>query len=362
MKRITIATIALVGLAMWTAEASWAYGPGQGRGQGQGQGQGRGQGVAAGLCDGTGQGVGRGLRNGQGRGQQGRQGQMGQGKGAQRGQQRFCDQQCLFDPDGPPLNDAEKQVLLSMRQEEKLARDVYMTLYDKWQVRAFRNISRAEQRHMNALGRAIDRYDLEDPIEGDGLGVFADPEFAALYEKLVSMGSESLEEALKVGALIEEMDIVDLQEALAEVDHADVKQVYENLMRGSRNHLRSFAGQIEAAGVSYAAQHLTQEEFDKIAASPTEPGKGRKAGRGVGRGAGRGSGRGAGQGKGLAGQGRGMGAGRNGGAGACDCSGQGKARGQAGGRNWRKGDCARGGNGRGSGRSGNGRGSCRRAY
>lgn len=279
MNRITIATIALVGVATLTAYANAAGGPSAGRGPGNRQG-------VAGVCDDRGPGqnarLGTGQRKGQGR---------------------------LFDSAGTPLSEEEEQGLLSMRQEEKLARDVYQAMYEKWRLRAFRNIARAEQQHMNAIGRAIERYDLDDPIADDAPGVFADPKFTALYDELVTRGSASLLEAVKAGALIEEMDIADLREELESTSRPDLQRVYENLLRGSRNHLRAFAGRIKRAGGSYEAEYLSQEDFDRIAASPHEPGTGRKAGNGRGTGQNAGNGRGTGQ---NAGRGGGRGTGRYG--------------------------------------------------
>ena len=293
MNRITIAMIALVGLAAATTYATAAGGPPAGRGQGNRQG------ANTGVYDGTGPGRDRGLGRMQG---------QGRGKDAQSGRK------CLFDQNGAPLSEEEKQGLLSMRQEEKLARDVYLALYDQWQIRTYRNIRNAEQRHMEAIGRAIERYDLDDPITDDTPGVFADPRFTALYDELITKGSVSLLEGLKVGALIEEMDIADLRDELETTNHPDLQRVYENLQRGSRNHLRAFAAQIKNAGGSYEAQYLAQEDFDKIASSRWERGNGRKAGRGNGQGAGRGLRASNGQGRGMRSgrQGNRPGAGRNG--------------------------------------------------
>ncbi len=168
--------------------------------------------------------------------------------------------------------------LLHLREEEKLARDVYSALADMSPI--FANIAEAESRHMDAVGQLIAKYGLEDPVSDDTEGVFTNPEFTTLYENLVEGGSESLLEAYKVGAMIEEMDIKDLQDVSSTATNDDVTRVYENLMRGSRNHLRAFAAQIEAAAEAgdsdaiYEAQFLSQEEFDAIANSPVERGNG----------------------------------------------------------------------------------------
>jgi hypothetical protein len=96
----------------------------------------------------------------------------------------------------------EELGLIKMREEEKLARDVYATLYDVWEMPIFSNISQSEQRHMNAVKVLIDKYDLVDPVTDSTVGVFTDPEFTWLYVLLVEQGSASLVDALIVGATI----------------------------------------------------------------------------------------------------------------------------------------------------------------
>jgi hypothetical protein len=165
------------------------------------------------------------------------------------------------------LSEEEANRLLFVREEEKLARDVYITLGERWGLPIFANIAESEQRHMDAVGQLIDKYGLEDPVTDDTVGVFSTPELQELYDGLVGDGVLDLEflnldleiqggatsslAALRVGAFIEEFDILDLQDALADTTHGDIENVYENLLRGSRNHLRSFVGQIEATGESY---------------------------------------------------------------------------------------------------------------
>lgn len=171
-----------------------------------------------------------------------------------------------------PLSDEEAATLLHMREEEKLARDVYLTLFDTWDAAVFGNISYSEQKHMDTMLAKVELYELVDPVTDDTVGAFDTEEFAELYEQLTEQGTESLEAALLVGGLIEELDIKDLQRAIEESDHPDVIQAYENLLRGSRNHLRQFASQIESLGLIYEAQIMTQEEVDEIINSPMERG------------------------------------------------------------------------------------------
>jgi hypothetical protein len=179
------------------------------------------------------------------------------------------------------LSTSEASALVFMREEEKLARDVYITLFDRWEHPVFDNISGSEQRHMDSMKRMIEKYSLADPVVDDTVGVFQNDVLAELYQDLVDRGSVSLPEALHVGAYIEELDIGDLEEAIEASTHADVTQAYENLVRGSRNHLRAFVGQIENLGVVYKAQLMDQEEVDEIVDGAMERGgKGRGKRRG----------------------------------------------------------------------------------
>jgi hypothetical protein len=161
------------------------------------------------------------------------------------------------------LTSSETSDLVFMREEEKLARDVYLNLFECWGVPIFANIAASEQAHMDAIKRLLDKYGLADPA-GE-IGVFSNPELQDLYDLLIYNGSVSLDAGLLVGGLIEEVDIEDLQATIADTTKADLQRVYGNLMDGSENHLRAFAGAIEnLTDRPYQAQYLTQEEVDAI--------------------------------------------------------------------------------------------------
>jgi hypothetical protein len=161
------------------------------------------------------------------------------------------------------LSEAEIETISFMREEEKLARDVYLSLYDVWQIRAFQNISRSEQQHMDQIKLLIDSYGLSDTVQ-EQIGVFTNSELQNLYDSLITRGKTSQIEALRVGALVEEVDIQDLQQALVETNNPALEIVYSNLKKGSYNHLNAFVRNIESLGETYKAQHLLQYEVDYI--------------------------------------------------------------------------------------------------
>ena len=142
----------------------------------------------------------------------------------------------LFD-----LSQEERDGLIHMRIEEKLARDVYTVLGNTWNARVFLNIKLSEQAHMDAVKKMLAKYSIPDPIISNEVGVFPDPNFQTLYNQLVAQGSTSLQEAFLVGVAIEELDINDLVYQLTNVvDNPDIIKVYTNLKAGSVNHLAAF--------------------------------------------------------------------------------------------------------------------------
>lgn len=170
-----------------------------------------------------------------------------------------------------PLSAEEEADLLFMREEEKLARDTYLTLYELWDLTVFSNIAGSEQMHMNALLKLLKKYKLTDPASNTEIGEFTDAALQTLYNTLIALGEQSGLDALKVGGIIEETDMRDIKAAIVRSQKEDIDAVYESLLCGSRNHLRSFAQNIEAlTGAPYAAQVLTQTEVNEILQTPME--------------------------------------------------------------------------------------------
>jgi hypothetical protein len=170
------------------------------------------------------------------------------------------------------VSQAEEADLSFMRQEEKLARDVYAVLYQKWQMPAFNNISASEQQHMDAIKLILDKYYLDDSVTSDEAGDFQNQALTALYGQLLGQGMTSLVEAIKVGIQIEELDIADLEEAITRTDNQDIQTVYQNLLAGSRNHLRAFNTLLSAYDQSYTPQVLSQQRYDQIVMGAYEMG------------------------------------------------------------------------------------------
>lgn len=163
------------------------------------------------------------------------------------------------------LTELEISDLSFMREEEKLAHDVYIYLYDRWGLNVFQNIADSEQTHTNTILALLNQYGIADPAEGLDIGQFNNPDLQELYNQLVQQGSASLAEAIKVGAAIEEIDILDLQETITHTNQANILLAYENLLQGSYNHLQAFANTLrQQSGETYQPQYLSTEDYQAI--------------------------------------------------------------------------------------------------
>lgn len=162
----------------------------------------------------------------------------------------------------------EKEALLFMLEEEKLARDTYQYLNEKWKLNQFANIKNSEQTHMNAIETLLKQSNTPYTILPEG--VFSVPALQSLYDTFKVDGSKSIVDALNIGATIEDLDIVDLQKYISETQNTQIISVYQSLQCGSRNHLRSFTGSLVFYDTSYTPQFLSLEEYNSIVNSTQE--------------------------------------------------------------------------------------------
>jgi len=148
------------------------------------------------------------------------------------------------------LSKEEIGTLLWMREEEKLARDVYITMNEKWNAKVFARVAASEQKHFDAIGKKLVLYGIPDPALVE-IGKFSVPALQTMYDTLVTQGSASYVEALKVGVTIEEEDIEDLEAAIAETNAVPLEITYVHLLNGAENHLSCFIKLLEREGVVY---------------------------------------------------------------------------------------------------------------
>ena len=162
-----------------------------------------------------------------------------------------------------PLSKSEIENLQYLKEEEKLARDVYLYALDLYGQFVFENIANSEQAHMNSVTVMLDKYEIPD-LSYEAMGVFYNEELQNLYNELISLVDKSLQEAFLAGASIEDLDIYDLNNFISTTDHPDLQNLYEVLSCGSRNHMRTFSQEIANTGTVYLPQYISAEEYALI--------------------------------------------------------------------------------------------------
>jgi hypothetical protein len=182
-----------------------------------------------------------------------------------------------FTPAASAITSTDAANILFLKQEEKLARDVYQALYEKWGHTTFANIKVSEQRHMDAVDGLIARYRLTDPTPPEA-GQFTYTELQELYAQLIAKGELSLKDALEVGVLIEDLDIEDIQEMLDATTVSVIRRVLTNLQNGSYNHLAAFNNALDQLAASQETGTAVTGSATRCGCQPVCPtsGKGQR--------------------------------------------------------------------------------------
>lgn len=163
------------------------------------------------------------------------------------------------------LSAIEVSDLQFLREEEKLAHDVYTYAYEKYGLNIFNNIASSEQTHTDAVLNLMIAYGIVDSATNQ-IGTFNNAELAALYTELIAKVNTSFEDALLVGATIEDLDIFDLDEKAMNTSSAEIENLYSNLKCGSENHMRAFTNQLNNYAVSYTPTYIDAGQYEAILA------------------------------------------------------------------------------------------------
>ena len=164
------------------------------------------------------------------------------------------------------LSEEETKGILLMLEDEKLARDVYLAMDGKWNSTICSHISNSEQRHFDEMKSLAKQFSLTipSPISNEERGKFQDEKLQQAYDEMVEIGNMSLENALRIGVNVEELDIQDLTEAMEQTKYEDILRVYAQLKQASEKYLQSFTKNIKKEGEEYMPVILSQKDFDAI--------------------------------------------------------------------------------------------------
>jgi len=196
------------------------------------------------------------------------------------------------DAGGEVLDFNEQTHLVFTCEEEKLARDVYRVLNRRFpELGVFTDMEANKEHTRCALLDLMRKYRVSVPRVNDNVGVFSwgiyGRYFMEKYLVLTNQGSSSPLNALYVGAFMEELNILDINECpkvIVDINNGinevtacgrnytrnpDVLRIYDSLLDESRKHLRLLVQEIERqiGTGKYQAQVLPQAEVDAILAN-----------------------------------------------------------------------------------------------
>ncbi len=164
------------------------------------------------------------------------------------------------------ITPAEAGYLQFLREEEKVAHNVYEVLYAIWNEPSFLEIMSEEAEHMEVLKHLLKQKDIPDPLEGieTDNGIFTRPALKKMFEDLTAQGARSVTEAYKVAAIFEETDIRDLTNRFNATQDPDVREVYDELIHASEHHLRTCVQNLKRLGYAYPPTVLPREDYERI--------------------------------------------------------------------------------------------------
>ena len=165
----------------------------------------------------------------------------------------------------------EIEFIYAVREDEKVARDLYFSFFGTFGLKPFENIGKAEDNHIKATEKLFDYYEIDYPALSEN-GKFENAIRQKLFDSLLLKGTPELE-AFKVMAMLEESNIVEYGEVLKTIANPNIKIVIENLARASANHFKAAIRQITALGGTYTPAIMTQEQYEAVIATGFEQGK-----------------------------------------------------------------------------------------
>lgn len=161
------------------------------------------------------------------------------------------------------LTPSEIEGLMYLREEEKMAHDLYRAYFLDNNLHIFKKIALAERKHMKATRRLINFYGLTDPAI-QAAGQFSDTTIQAMYDALLADGLVSPEDALNSAAYVEESDILDLMNELSATSNTNLIFVYSKLLNGSKRHLKGLVHILDNYGIVYQPQLLDSTLYNDI--------------------------------------------------------------------------------------------------
>ncbi len=125
-------------------------------------------------------------------------------------------------------------------QEEKLMRDVFRNLFERYDIYAFKKAADVADEHYDKLMKLLADHGIHIDVP-DTKGVYTSAIFEKLYVDAIEAGSKSLADAMRVGRELESINIMDLKHR--DVYKADkcIRDVLDSFIADADKRFRTFA-------------------------------------------------------------------------------------------------------------------------
>ncbi len=154
-----------------------------------------------------------------------------------------CSKDDELTPSGTNVNDESNSVFnetLSPREiddmnylieNEKLLRDYFNVMYNKYNLSLFQNVAKSEQSHLNFLAVKFLRYDLKNPTEEKPAGEYVNPELQQTYDIMIAKGETNIYAALLAGSSKVKEDVEDIPLMIDQFEgNADIVLIFSNIL------------------------------------------------------------------------------------------------------------------------------------
>ena len=140
------------------------------------------------------------------------------------------------------LNQDEIRDLQRTREEQKMALDLYQEFYMLYDQYIFDRVAERKAEQMQKVKSLLEVYGLSDPISGiiSLRGAYNNLSVQQDYDYFYALGIQSLNEALKASAQVEEQNINTKKNYLRKTENLLLRRTYDNLIRSSEQNLQSF--------------------------------------------------------------------------------------------------------------------------
>lgn len=157
----------------------------------------------------------------------------------------------------------EQKALVQIFEQEKLARDVYSQIGEKFGIKILKNAAIGKQKQMSLI---LDFMTLNQVAVAfdDAQGVFKSPELRENYSAFLTEGLGSLNNAFRVGAKMEDYNIYHIDKILATQTTGKLVLLLSKLSCSAGNELKTQVNMLVGNGEMFMPDYISVKLYRSI--------------------------------------------------------------------------------------------------